>query len=89
MLLYYSILLFKGLKNEEITLSRIFLKEEKILSLFMILMAGSFIFFLGGISLALINEATTFTRITSIIYTLTLLYFVYSLQKVIREGDVK
>ncbi|MGC9516276.1 MAG: hypothetical protein ACP5C3_01100 [Methanomicrobiales archaeon] len=89
LIVYYSILLYKGLENEDISLSMIFLNEKRILIIFKVLVVASIIFLLGGFSLVIYGETTLMVRLASIIYSVGLLYFVYSLQKIIRMGVVK
>ena len=92
-------MLLKGLKSKDFALSMIFLNEKKITNIFLILVVGSLIFFIGDIYASYINYGSlsqqiistypSFTleyilvNITRLFYSFVLLYFVYGLQNIL------
>jgi hypothetical protein len=89
-LIFTSILLLKRLKDEDFAVSMIFLHEKEINKIFLVLVVGSFIFFTGHLYYSLgslfndINIKYVLDLI-GILYTISLLYFVYGLQNVLKR----
>jgi hypothetical protein len=89
LLIYFSVLLIRSLDSEDFVVSMIFLHEKKIKSIFLVLLMGSIIFFLGHFYNEFFSNPV-FINIVGLIYSLTLLYFVYGLQKILnKEVDLE
>ena len=89
-LIFSSVLLLKRLKYEDFAVSMIFLHENEINKIFIVLVVGSFIFFTGHLyySLNSLFNGTDMKYVLDLIgllYTLSLLYFVYGLQNVLKR----
>lgn len=99
LLIYYAVRLLQRLTSKDFAVSMIFLNEDKIKNILLVLVVGSFIFFVGHIYTSYVDffvEAGTIVQSTTTdyillniigpIYSITLLYFVYALQKILK-GD--
>lgn len=87
LLIYYSISLLKQLDSEDFVLSMIFLHEKQISNIFMVILLGALIFFVGQIYYSLSPDPNVFIlKLAAIIYAAALLYFVYGLQNVLKKG---
>lgn len=99
LLIYYAIRLLQRLTSKDFAVSMIFLNEDKIKNILLVLVVGSFIFFAGHLYTSYadfffetgsVSSSTTIDyillNIIGPIYSITLLYFVYALQKILR-GD--
>ena len=89
-LIFTSVILLKRLRDEDFAVSMIFLHEKEINKIFLILVVGSFIFFIGHLyySLSSLFTETNMKNVLDLIgilYTLSLLYFVYGLQNVLKR----
>jgi hypothetical protein len=88
-LIFSSLLLLKRLKDEDFAVSMIFLHENEINKILLVLVVGSFIFFTGHLYYSLgslFNDANMkyVLDLIGILYTISLLYFVYGLQNVLK-----
>lgn len=94
-LIFTSILLLKRLTDEDFAVSMIFLHEKEINKILLVLVVGSFIFFTGHLyySLSSLFNDTNIKYVLDLIgvlYTISLLYFVYGLQNVLKmDGERK
>lgn len=88
-LIFYSYLLLKRLKSKDLAVSMIFLHEKEIKNVFLVLVFSSFLFFLAMSYYVLYADETStlILRIVAIIYSFSLLYFAYKLQKVLKGGE--
>lgn len=89
LLIFYSFLLLRRLKSKDLAVSMIFLHEKDIKKIFLIIVIGSMLFLIGQIiySLSLVTDGELILRITALIYSVTLLYFLYALQKMLKGGE--
>lgn len=90
LLIYYSILLLKELSSEDFVVSMIFLHEKEIMRIFLVIVLGALIFLIGQVYYSLFtNPDISILKLTAILYSISLLYFVYELQHVLRNGGGK
>lgn len=87
LLIYYSISLLRQLNSEDYVLSMIFLHEKQINNIFMVIVLGAFVFFVGQTYYSLFTDSNVFIlKSAAILYAISLLYFVYGLQRVLKKG---
>ncbi|NYB52577.1 MAG: hypothetical protein HVN35_08480 [Methanobacteriaceae archaeon] len=88
LLIYYSIILLKQLDSEDFVSSMIFLHEKQIKKIFLIIAVGALFFWLGQTYYSLFPDPSVFIlKLTAIFYAISLLYFVYGLQTVLKKGE--
>lgn len=88
LLICYSILLLRKLRSEDFVLSMIFLHETQIRHIALVIVVGAFVFLVGQTYYSLFPDANVFIlKIAAIIYSVSLLYFVYGLKSLFSKGD--
>jgi hypothetical protein len=89
LLLFYSTFkLLKVLQNKEIALSMVFLKQKRIINLFGLLVIAAFFTFLTGLDYVFLGNSIS-VEILLDLNALTLLFFTFLLQKLMRGDDNK
>lgn len=85
--IYFSFLLFKRLRNKDLTVAIFFLNEKKVAQIFLILFIGNLIFFIGNSYQIFKLHIPVIDDITALLFSIFLLYVVFALQNLLKIGE--